>query len=278
MSNYFDTPDQLVLGQRPNERVPLSEQQRQRAEGEEILHRLGLQPGVVLADEVGMGKTFVALAVAFCVGVQSRKGPVVVMVPPNLLDKWEQDLDAFCTLYLDDVVLVNRSEADTRQLRRPGALRYGVARHSVEFLKLLDDTPRDRCHIVFLAQGAMSRAQTDIWVRLALIRETLRRHGRRVRLNKIKKQIHRFLGELLYAKGQQRASEAGDEIWSQLLKSDPSSWKDTFNDSLKNDRHLLYDDPVPEAITKALSRVELDEFANTLAEMPIRAGQLVACI
>ncbi|MCH7728771.1 MAG: hypothetical protein IH991_20145, partial [Planctomycetes bacterium] len=92
MNGYFDTPDELVLGQRANERVPLSEQQRQRGEAEEILWRLGRQPGVVLADEVGMGKTFVALAVIFSVGVQSRKGPVVVMVPPNLVDKWEQDL------------------------------------------------------------------------------------------------------------------------------------------------------------------------------------------
>ncbi|MCH7727796.1 MAG: DEAD/DEAH box helicase [Planctomycetes bacterium] len=188
-----------------------------------------------------------------------------------MIDKWEQDLDAFCALYLDQVVLVNRNESDTKQLRQPTALRYGVARHSVDFLKLLDDKPRERCHIVLLAQGSMSRAQTDIWVRLALIRETLRRHGRRVRLHKVKKQIHRFLGELLYAKGQQRASDAGDEIWSQLLKTDPSYWKDTFNDSLKNDRHLLYDDPVPEAVTKALSRVDLEEFASTLSEMPIRA-------
>ena len=139
------------------------------------------------------------------------------MVPPNLVDKWEQDLDAFSALYLDQVVLVNRGQADTRQLRQPGALRYGVARHSVEFLKLLDDKPRDRCHIVLLAQGAMSRAQTDIWVRLALIRETLRRHGRRVRLNKVKKQIHRFLGELLHAKGQQRATDVERELNTVLI-------------------------------------------------------------
>ena len=79
---------------------------------------------MVLADEVGMGKTFVALAATYCVGVQSRKGPVVVMVPPNLVDKWEQDLDAFCALYLDDTVLVNRHRAQPRELRLAGVLRY----------------------------------------------------------------------------------------------------------------------------------------------------------
>jgi len=271
MSKYFDILDSLVLGQRPNERVPLAEQQRQRTEAEDILSRLGRQPGVVLADEVGMGKTFVALAVAYCVGVQSRKGPVVVMVPPNLVDKWEQDLDAFCVLYLDDTVLVNRHHAQRRDLRQAGALRYGVARHSVEFLKLLDDRPRERCHIVFLAQGAMSRGQTDIWVRLALIRETLRRHGRRERLRKVNRQVHRFLAELLHAKGQQRASYWGEDVWSMLLQNDPSQWKGIFNDGLKNDRHTLHDDPVPEAVTKALRRVDLEEFATALGDMPIRA-------
>jgi len=271
MSKYFDILDSLVLGQRPNERVPLAEQQRQRAEAVDILSRLGRQPGVVLADEVGMGKTFVALAAAYCVGVQSRKGPVVIMVPPNLVDKWEQDLDAFCALYLDDTVLVNRDRAEPRELRQAGALRYGVARHSVEFLKLLDDKPRERCHIVLLAQGAMSRGQTDIWVRLALIRETLRRHGRRERLRKVKRQIHRFLAELLYAKGQQRASYGGEELWSLLLQSDPGQWMDLFNEGLKNERHALHDDPVPEAVTKALPHVNLESFADALADMPIRA-------
>jgi superfamily II DNA or RNA helicase len=271
MTEYCDIPDALLLGLRPNERVPLAEQSRQRAESIEILRRLAQQPGVVLADEVGMGKTFVALAVAYCVGIQSRKGPVVVMVPPNLVDKWEQDLDAFCTLYLDNTFPVRRDGAESRELRKAGALRYGVARHSIDFLKLLDDKPRERCHIVFLAQGAMSRAQNDIWVRMALIRETLLRHGRREQLRKVKRQIHRFLGELLYAKGQQRSSYWGDELWSKLLQTDPSQWKDVFNEGLKNDRHYLHDDPVPESVTKTIGRVNLEDFAKALGDMPIRA-------
>jgi len=188
-----------------------------------------------------------------------------------LVDKWEQDLDAFCALYLQDTVLVNRRCAQPRELRQAGALRYGVARHSIEFLKLLDDKRRERYHIVFLAQGAMSRSQTDIWVRLALIRETLRRHGRRQRLQKVKRQIHRFLAELLCAKGQQRASYWGEDIWDMLLQSDPGQWRDKFNEGLKNDNHVLHDDPVPEAVVKALCYIDLEEFADALADMPIRA-------
>ena len=271
MSKHSDILDNLVLGTRPNERVPLAEQQRQRAETEDILNRLVCQPGVVLADEVGMGKTFVALAVAYCVGMQNRKGPVVIMVPPNLLDKWEQDLDAFCALYLDNTVLVNRDSVGTHILHQAGTLRYSVARHSVEFLKLLDDKPSEQCHIVFLSQGAMSRGQTDPWVRLAMIRETLRRYGCRERLRKVKRHIHKYLGELLYAKGQQSASYWGKDIWPMLLESKPSKWKGIYNESLKNGHRSLYDDPVPEAVTEALRHVILEEFADALANMPIRA-------
>jgi SNF2 family DNA or RNA helicase len=61
---------------------------RQEDTAREILRRLGNQPGLVLADEVGMGKTFVALAVATSVALSdSQRRPVVVMVPPSLKEK-----------------------------------------------------------------------------------------------------------------------------------------------------------------------------------------------
>ena len=88
-------PPELLLGTRLNIRVPEADQMRQRAEVGEILRRLHNQPGVVLADEVGMGKTFVALAIAYSVAIRSPRGPVIVMVPPNLVNKWEQDLKTF---------------------------------------------------------------------------------------------------------------------------------------------------------------------------------------
>ena len=101
VSDVYSPPPELVLGKRLNERVQPADQERQQLEAEEILKRLRRQPGVVLADEVGMGKTFVALAVAYTVATQSRRGPVIVMAPANLLEKWRQDLAAFCELYLD---------------------------------------------------------------------------------------------------------------------------------------------------------------------------------
>jgi len=271
--DVYSIPNELVLGRRHNQRVPVADQERQRAEVEEILCRLRGQPGVVLADEVGMGKTFVALAAAYSIGMQGRRGPVIVMVPANLVDKWAQDLKTFCELYLDSRTAVFRDDAELRELRDPSSVRYGIARRGVELMKLLDDKPRERCHLIFLAQGSMGRQQNDKWVRLALIWEALRRHGRgkAQRLIKVKRHIHRFIAELLWAIGEQNASGWGDELWQSLLKSDPRTWKELYNGSLRNERRLLTDDPVPEAVVKALPGVDVRPLADALEQMPIRA-------
>jgi len=51
--------------------------------------------------------------------------------------------------------------------------------------------------MIFMAQGAMARQQTDKWIRLALIGEAMRRHGRGAgkRLIQVKSQIHRFVAD-----------------------------------------------------------------------------------
>ena len=67
--------------------------ERQAVTAREILRDLANHPGMVLADEVGMGKTYVALAVAASVLVATRgqQGPVVVMVPGGLRGKWQRE-------------------------------------------------------------------------------------------------------------------------------------------------------------------------------------------
>ena len=70
-------------------RISEEDAARQDRTARDILKRLSKQPGLILADEVGMGKTFVALAVAVSVALENRgKRPVVVMVPSSLKDKW----------------------------------------------------------------------------------------------------------------------------------------------------------------------------------------------
>ena len=275
LGHVYNPPSDLVLGTRLTARVPQADQRRQRTEAVEILSRLRTRPGVVLADEVGMGKTFVALAVACSVAIRSPRGPVVVMVPANLIDKWEQDLSTFCELYLDNRRPVRREGATGPALKDPTSLRFGVARDSIALMKLLDDRPRERCHLIFLAQGAMGRRQTDKWTRLALIAEALRRHarGKARRLNQVKRQIHRFLGELLWALGEERAHDWGEDLWHKLIRTSPERWKDIYNDAVRREDRRLDDDQVPKSVVRALSRrrVNLKPLSEALERMPVRA-------
>ena len=220
-----------------------------------------------------MGKTFAALAIAYSVATRSPRGPVIVMVPANLIDKWEQDLATFCELYLDNRRPVCCHGAKRKDLIAPESVRYGMARHSVELMRLLDDPPRRRCHLILLAQGAMSRSQTDKWVRLALISEALRRpgHGRAERLIQVKGQVHRFLAELLGAIGVERAHERGNELWKRLLNTESSAWKTIYNGAVRDERQRLDDDPVPKPVARALRRIDLSPLARALEGMPLRA-------
>ena len=272
-SDPYSTSPELVLGSRMNQRVPESDQMRQRSEVEAILARLRGQPGVILADEVGMGKTFVALAIAYSIATRNPRGSVIVMVPANLVGKWEQDLATFCELYLENRRPVRREGARPEELTAPEAVRYGTARHSVDMMRLLDDPPPRRCHLILLTQGAMSRSQTDKWVRLALISEALRRHGRgrAKKLIQVKQQIHRFLGELLRAFGEQQAHDSGDKLWARLLKAKLSEWKRIYNDAVRDKRRHLDDDPVPESVARTLSKIDLSPLAEALKQMPLRA-------
>ena len=273
VSDIYHSPTELVLGTRINDRVPQMDQTRQRVEVDEILRRFRNQPGVILADEVGMGKTFVALATAYTVAVKSPRGPVIVLVPANLIDKWVQDLSTFCELYVDNRKAVSRETTAKKELRSVTAFRFGIARHSIELLKLLDDDRRDRCHLVFLAHGAMSRRQSDKWIRLALIAEALLRHGRgkASRLIQVKNTIHRFLARLLWAVGEEWAQEWGEELWQRLLRTAPSTWKDVYNRAVWDKQRQLSDDPVPKAVARALKRIDVKSLAESLEQMPVRA-------
>lgn len=275
LGQTFEVPPELVLGTKLNQRVPEADQRRQRAEVEEILRRFRRQPGVILADEVGMGKTFVALGIAYSIAVQKKTGPVVLMVPANLVDKWAQDLSTFCELYLEQRHAVRRDTSSLKELKSREAVRYGVARHSIDLMKLLDDQASERCHLIFLAQGAMSRTQSDKWVRLSLIAESLRRHarGNAVRLIQVKNRIHQFLGQLLWAIGEERAHDWGDDLWLTLLRRDPAAWKDIYNSFVRNERKQLQDDPVPKSVIRALSRIDLKPLATALQEMPVRTSE-----
>ena len=270
-------PDDIVLGLAGHlaANVPEADQVRQRRELVEILRRFHDRPGVILADEVGMGKTFVALAVATSVAILNPVGPVVVMVPSTLVAKWQQDIKTFCELYTRSLrcLQIDDEGVTTKDLRQPGVLRYAAVRDGTSFLRLLDD-PRDvRAHVVFVSHGAMSRQRMDRWVNLCLVAEALRRHGRGAnqRLIEVKRVIHRFLGRLVGMTGRENSHDLGEELWQRLSRASPLQWKEVHNEGVRGDARLLRDDPVPKAVVQALPKLELRELADALRQMPIRA-------
>src|SRR5262249_60352951 len=120
-----DTGD---LGERldlRNDRISSEDALRQQRTIADILRRLRNQPGIVLADEVGMGKTFVALGVAMKAALADRgKRPVVIMVPSSLHEKWPRDFKVFVDR------AIKRSDDKT--------LRAEPVTSALEFFRLID--------------------------------------------------------------------------------------------------------------------------------------------
>ena len=200
----------------------------------EILKRLSNKPGVILADEVGMGKTFVALAVAVSVALENKgKRPVVVMVPPSLKEKWPRDFALFKERCLPKELAAKVQSA--------------TAENAVEFLKLLDDPPRRRKSVIFLTHGAMYRNLNDKWVFLALIYQAIKG---RTGADSLRMPLSRILGKLLYM---QWVEKNGQKIWIELLKTHPSGWLEVLEkwgiDPENDNNSETNDDPVPQKLS-----------------------------
>lgn len=241
----FD-PDRISL--HVSERISEADADRQARTAGEILRRLGQRPGIVLADEVGMGKTFVALAVAVSAVWRDRgKHPVVVMVPPSLRHKWPKDFDVFRTHCL-------RRDADRETLRARSA------RTGVDFFKLLDDPPSRRPHIVFLTHGALHRGLNDPWVKFAILVEALRSR----RLKSQREAFPRFAAETLRMK----SKGIHASLFIELMKKRHESWRDVITKHHEDPG----DDPVPEAISKVIlsGKVDLTSLREKLADLPLR--------
>ncbi len=72
------------------------------------------KPGVLVADEVGLGKTRIAIAAMHAVA--GAGGRVAVVVPPTLLHQWESEHGRFLSA-LGAAAAEDRAARERRQLR-----------------------------------------------------------------------------------------------------------------------------------------------------------------
>lgn len=216
------------------DRISIQDADRQQRTAAEILSRLKTQPGVILADEVGMGKTFVALAAAVSVYLKCKK-PVVIMIPANLINKWPNDFRLFRDNCITDPALRE-------------SLRCGIAKRPEEFLKLLDDEEDRRSAIIFLTHGALTRNMSDGWIKLAIVQHALYRRRDTADLYNSLSRFAGSLFELLYVENRNKK----EDLWRLLLDADPDRWKKIL---VKNKFFEEEDDdPVSKLFTRELHK------------------------
>ncbi len=242
-------PDSLnlhVLG-----RLSETDALRQECSAKAILKRFECQPGVILGDEVGMGKTFVALAVAAAHVMQDASRPVVIMVPGGVVKKWGRDSNTFKSECL-------RSAAERERFR------VKLADTGIEFLKLLDDPCDVRASVIVLAHGALNRRLGDCWAKLAVLQAAIKgRHG----VDDLRTRISRHAAFVL-----RMGSRVSEALVHRLLDTPAADWK-----SILVKHHLLddnADDPVPELFVSTLKKLDLSEvYEKVVEKMPVRASK-----
>lgn len=227
-----------------SDRLPERDARRQMQTAAEICRRLNSQPGVVLADDVGMGKTFVALAVAASIAQQDPTRQIVVMVPTSVGDKWPKDWSVFQARCLHG----------GPPIRATGH----TVRRGAEFLKLLDEPPETRHQIIFLSHWALSTNLDDPFIKLALVRTAFRYQRD---LQPQRQALPRWAQRLF---NRSDFSEAAVEA---LLAAEPGRWRGVWQKQTGKD---LQDDPVPTFLIEAFNRCDLREVREALGAMPLR--------
>jgi len=233
-----------------NDRISEHDALRQQHTAAEILARFARQPGVVLADEVGMGKTFVALAVAYSLlEAHDFNTQVVVMVPNSVRDKWPREWSVFRERCLPEA--------------SPARAADGSVSDAVSLLKLLDDPQDRRKHIIFATHSALTGQLQDSFVRLAILCRVLLRKD----LRDQRAAFPRFARRLL-----RDARFEDRELVRRLVWKPPTVWRSICDEHL---RIPLDDDPVPAAIADALNRIRFDDLAAALSALPLRESSQV---
>jgi len=236
-------------------RISIEDAQRQTQTAKVVLERLRSQPGVLIADEVGMGKTYVAMAVIASVIVKTRgqHSPVVVMVPPGLRQKWQRDWSQFKTHCV-----------------RNHSLDWVIDEYAhtpTEFFKLLDNPANRRPHLIFMTTGCFYRGIYDPWVKLAMIR--LARAKTRLD-HKGKSRLYRWAGDIVRQFSNRHLTE---KVLERLMSTDISKWRTILiQDGIL---HENADDPIPKHLEKVAHKIDWSCLAKVLHDLPGRRPEFV---
>jgi hypothetical protein len=247
----------LRLGGADKQRIQPEDAARQTKTATDILHGFVDRPGILLSDEVGMGKTYVALAVAASViiATKGRQGPVVIMVPSRLRRKWQREWEQFknhCSV---------------------GAslewIRDTYAHSPTDFFKLLDGNQSERCQLVFTTTGCFSRGFNDAWIKLAMIR--LCREKTKLSAQQ-KQRLFRWAPQLVRLTSKRNLTE---NVVRTLMKANVENWREILvREGLINEDA---DDPIPEMLPKLKDKIGWTELVAVIREgLPRRTSENIS--
>lgn len=221
--------------------------QRQRRTAADILRRLRSQEGIILADQVGMGKTYVALAVAVSQILSTPQAcQVVVFVPASVADKWVREWEKFSETLI---------EPGTGIRCVPEAIRSGE-----NFLKALSVPPERRNHIVVVTHTALNREVDDSFVQLALLYyATYRRWDADVLRQRIAKWCDG-------RKGLIPDRRFNEERVGKLLDKSPQEWGETWR--RMEGCEDLGEEPVPRLLIDAFRPGNFEGLLEELRRLP----------
>ncbi len=221
---------------------------RQLRTANDILNRLETQEGVILADQVGMGKTYVALAVvASYIRSTPKLGRVVIFVPAAVAEKWVREWRKFSQSLL-------APDHGIRCVSQP-------IRSGEEFLSKLD-TPSDE-HILVVTHTALTNTLKDSFIQLALLHYATRYIQDR---NELRARIAKWSNG---KRGLIRNPAFTPDRVAKLLQVAPSKWRGLW---LQLTGEKLTNNPVPTALERAAKTLVLDELRTAIKDLPIRTS------
>jgi hypothetical protein len=236
------------------EKISAQDGLRQQETARSILQDLQTKPGVILADEVGMGKTYVALAVVASVLLSTggEAHPVVVMMPPGLLGKWQREWEHFKGLCCRDTAALN-------------SMRSATVNTPTELFKLLDNHRRKRARLVWMTTSCFHAGLYDGWLKLAFVR--IARSNSRLS-DETKKRIYRWATEMSRLKSQRQLTP---DVIEHLMHLKVSQW----HCYLIREGILAADadDPIPAHLLQNRHQLDWSDLARFLREdVPGRQG------